>query len=738
MSGLGLSFQSDRFLLLFLVFFFLLAWSYFLYRRSEAPLQRSTKAVLVALRCLAILAVIFALWQPLLSFSDKVTRPAEIAVLVDTSTSMNFSDEVGLPSGGEGLATTRLEVARGVLTEFETAQLPEEAKLSYWTFSDSLNRLRVELDSLNAQGVRTSMGEALVRLKEQRSDENLSAIVILSDGGNNSGIDPLVVASRLGVPVYAVGIGDPQPPLDVAFGEVDFPEVAYSQIPTKVEFTVKLTSPRKGRAPVFLKSGGKLYGRTDLILSQPGEQSGEIEFIPQETGTMFFQVSIPPQEGEKVTKNNYRSFSVEVLKSKLKVLLVSSRPGWEFAFLKRALEEDPKLEIKPVVYGLDGGFLSGSFPATLEALSEYDILICVDPGYRQLSGREEVLKRYLQRGHSILFLLGEDLSSAKASSVMSELLPLDFAPRGGVVKGPFSLCLTTDGSLHPITRLSEDEKTNRDLWREVPPFEFIVPGSLKPREPRAVVLLTCPLAVKPPRELPAVMVGERYGGKTMVVTVFPLWRWDFLPRGFEGGRESYRQFFTNAVRWLATPLDMERMNIYSENRVYSYGEEISILGKFYDESFQPLEAVESRIEIFKENGADKVERLRLNLVEQEPGRYKTTVPSLSPGRYAFSAEAFWRGKKLGQFGGKFEVEAYSLEEQNLAADFELLKRLGELSGGGFFAPGEVDSQFLLLDFEVQTVVKKSEVQLWNQPWLLGLAVICLALEWIIRKRNQLA
>jgi len=180
------------------------------------------------------------------------------------------------------------------------------------------------------------------------------------------------------------------------------------------------------------------------------------------------------------------------------------------------------------------------------------------------------------------------------------------------------------------------------------------------------------------------------------------------------------------------------MNLYSENRVYSYGEEISILGKFYDESFQPLEAVESRIEIFKENGADKVEKLRLNLVEQEPGRYKTIVPSLSPGKYTFSAETFWRGKRLGQFGGKFEVEAYSLEEQSLAADFELLRRLGELSGGGFFAPEEIDSLFPLLDFEVQTVVKKSEVQLWNQPWLLGLAVFCLALEWIIRKRNQLA
>ncbi|KPJ49648.1 MAG: hypothetical protein AMJ41_02565, partial [candidate division Zixibacteria bacterium DG_27] len=524
MPGLDLSFQSDRFLLLFLVLLLLLAWSYFLYRRSEAPLKRSTKTVLVALRCLAILAVIFALWQPLLSFSDKVSRPAEIAVLVDTSSSMNFSDIVGPASGGEGLSKSRLEVAEEVLKELGTVQLPEAAKLQYWTFSDSLRRLRAERLSLSAQGGKTSMGEALVLLRERSLDENLSAVVILSDGGNNSGIDPLVVASRLGVPVYAVGIGDPQPPLDVAFGEVNSPEVAYSQIPAKLEFTVKVTSPRKGRVPVFLKSGGKLYGRTDLTIDQPGEQTGEIEFTPQETGTRFLQVSIPPQKGEKVTENNYRSFSIEVLKSKLKILLVSSRPGWEFAFLQRTLEENTKLDIKPVVYGPDGGFLSGTLPATLEALAEYDILIFIDPGYRQLSGREEVLKRYLQGRHSILFLLGEDLSSAKASSVMSDLLPLDLAPTEEVVKGSFSLSLTPDGFLHPVARLSEDEKTNRDLWREVPPFQFIVPGSLKPREPRAVVLLTCPLAVKPPRELPAVVAGERYGGKTMVVTVFPLWR----------------------------------------------------------------------------------------------------------------------------------------------------------------------------------------------------------------------
>jgi hypothetical protein len=738
MPGLDLDFQSDRFLLFFLILFFLLAWSYFLYRRSEVPLKRSTKTVLVALRCLALLAVVFALWQPLLSFSAKVTRPAKIAVLVDTSTSMNFSDVVGSASGGEDLSKTRLEVAKEVLKKLRAVQLPEAAAFQYWSFSDSLRGLGVELLSLNAQGAKTSMGEVLVRLREQSRDENVRAAVILSDGGSNSGIDPLVVASRLGMPVYAVGIGDPQPPLDLAFGEVDFPEVAYSQIPAKLEFTVKVTSPQKGRMPVFLKSGGKLYGRTDLTIDQPGEQNGEIEFTPQETGTGFFQLSIPPQKGERVSKNNYRSFSIEVLKSKLQILLVTSRPSWEFAFLKRTLEANTKLEVKPVVYGPDGGFFSGSFPSTLEGLAEYDLLIYLDPGDRQLSGKEEVLKGYLEGGHSILFLLGEDLSSAKASSVLGELLPLDFAPRGGVVNGPFSVGLTSDGSLHPVTRLSEDEETNRDLWREVPPFEFIMPAGLKPREPRAVVLLTCPLAVKPPRELPAVVVGERYGGKVMVVTVFPLWRWDFLPYGFEVEKGSYQQFFTNAVRWLATPLEMERMNIYSKDGVYSYGEEISILGKFYDESFQPLEGVESRIEIFKGNGARRVERLRLNLVEQEPGRYQAMVPSLSPGKYTFSTEAFWREKRLGQFQGSFEVEEYSLEEQNLAADFELLKRLGELSGGGFFVPEKIDSLFPLLDFKAQVAVKKSEVQLWNQPWLLGFALICLALEWIIRKRNQLA
>jgi len=402
------------------------------------------------------------------------------------------------------------------------------------------------------------------------------------------------------------------------------------------------------------------------------------------------------------------------------------------------LEANPKLEVKPVVYGTDGGFLLGIFPATLEALAEYDILTYVDPTYRQLSGREEILKRYLQSGGSILFLLGEGFSDTEAASVVSELSPLDFRPGQEVIEGPFSLSLTPDGSLHPITRLSEKEKDNRDRWGEVPPFEFIIPGSLKPGEARAVVLLTCPLAVKPSRELPAVVVGERYRGKTMAVTVFPMWRWDFLPRGFEGVGESYRQFFANVMRWLATPLETERMEVYSESKVYSYGEEISVLGKFYDESFQPLEAVESTIEISKENSSDQAEELILNLIEQEPGRYRVKVPSLSPGEYTFTAQSSWRGQKLGQFKGRFVVEEFSLEEQNLAANLELLKRLGELSAGGFFTSAEVDSLFPLLNFEAEVVIEKSEVQLWNQPWLLGLAVICLALEWIIRKRHQLA
>jgi hypothetical protein len=732
---MSVSFQSENLIILFPVLLFFLFWTHLLYRRTEVPLGRGTRALLIVLRSLALLAVILALLQPLFTFTEEVTKPPEIAVLLDTSASMNFRD----------LPETRLMAARQVLGELGSARLPKDAKLSHWSFSDSLRELRTDLDSLSAGGRRTAMGEALSQLRERRPEGNLSAALIVSDGGSNSGVDPLTAIGRLGVPVYAVGIGDPRPPLDVALGEVNFPEVAYSEIPARVELTVKVTSSTQRRIPVFLKSEGKLLGRADLRFDQAGEQRAEIEFIPQETGSRFFQLSIPPGEGERFTKNNYRSFSVEVLKSKLKILLVSSRPGWEFGFLKRVLEENPKLEVKPVVYGADGTFLTGTFPATTEALGEYEILVYIDPTYRQLQGKEGILKEYLQAGHSVLLLLGEDFCKTRAYSALGDVLPLDFPTGAEVEKGSYSPSLTPDGLAHPVTRLSENDRENRDMWGEVPPFEYIVPGRLvtttssSPGD-RAVALLTCLMETKPRRELPAAVLSERHGGKVMAVTVFPLWRWEFLPHGFGGETESYGSFLANAVRWLATPVGTERVNVYSDRKVYSYGEKISILGKFYDQSFQPLEGVETRIVVSPEGetGSEAVEPLVLNLVEREPGRYEVLVPSLASGRYTLTAEATWRGDELGTFGGRFEVEEFALEEQELAADFELLRRLGELSGGGFYAPDEIDSLLGRLDFESRVVTLKSEKQLWHEPWLLALAVLCLALEWTIRKRNQLS
>src|SRR5207244_9007968 len=68
-------------------------------------------------------------------------------------------------------------------------------------------------------GDSSRLGDAVAATVEEFSGQPLAGIVVLSDGGNNAGEDPVAAAGRAAerrVPVYTVGIGDPTPPRDLS------------------------------------------------------------------------------------------------------------------------------------------------------------------------------------------------------------------------------------------------------------------------------------------------------------------------------------------------------------------------------------------------------------------------------------------------------------------------------------------------------------------------------------------
>jgi len=110
---------------------------------------------------------------------------------------------------------------------------------------------------------------------------------------------------------------------------------------------------------------------------------------------------------------------------------------------------------------------------------------------------------------------------------------------------------------------------------------------------------------------------------------------------------------------------------------------------------------------------------------------------LEPGDYL--AEAFYSssGKILGRARNEFQVEEYSLEDQSLTLNRQLLTQLAELSGGRFYT--STDCQKLIEDLVLKerVVERHKSWEVWNQPGILILAVMLLSLEWYWRRRQQL-
>ncbi len=179
-------------------------------------------SVLVALRWLALAALIVGLAQPRLMRSTTEVKASgiDICVALDLSGSMNTGDYL---LGGRQIS--RFHIARAVLKKFIEGRPNDRIGLVVFAVDAFIaspmtldhdflieNLERLDIGAINSQ--RTAIGDglttALNRLRDVKAKSKI--IVLMTDGGNNSGrVDPIVAAKAaqaLGVKIYTIGLGN--------------------------------------------------------------------------------------------------------------------------------------------------------------------------------------------------------------------------------------------------------------------------------------------------------------------------------------------------------------------------------------------------------------------------------------------------------------------------------------------------------------------------------------------------
>lgn len=678
------------------------------YWRTNPQTPKFTRFILGFLRFLGWTGIIFLLADAVLvSLSKKQVKPS-VVILVDISESMEITDKFG----------SRQDAVQSFIKSPEINTIKSANPVINYTFAESLCPWGME----NYHGKATAIGNALLAIADSSSNIEISSVILVSDGQNNWGVDPLSISATLPFPVFCVGVGDTTPSPDIIVEQVSAPNVAYTGEELPIVAYVQSWYPGEKMVSVELIEGKKTISKQQVSLSGRGQINEiQLRYTPSEDGTKYYTVYVPPIDIEATKENNSRTVAVRVLSSRRKMLIVCDHPSWEVAFFRRTFENDPHMDVNLLI-PRGGDIQLNRIPSDSAKLNEFNIVVLIHAENLLTADAIKALRQYVLSGGAILwFCQGEFTMPASAAELFSEIMPVRVPSRPKFSYGEFTPSLQANAINNPVMKFDGNWE---QILPELPPLNGINVFELNED---AQVLLK-----HPSTGVPVLATRQTRGGRTAIVTSGPLWRWSIVPFGFGKNDKPYRTLITNLVSYLVASERIERVVVNTGKKVYRSGEPVVITASVRDEANHPVSDASVGITVVGENDSFSIE-LQLS----DDGIYKTLLPSLEPGQYRISATANKGGQNIGKSSTDIIVEQFQFEFARTYQDKTLLTELAKLSGGKYLPINSASEIASLLPSTTRTKTQTSEFQLRNSPWILLVVVVSLTMEWILRKRANL-
>ncbi len=279
---------------------------------------------------------------------------------------------------------------------------------------------------LTATGVETRIGDAVQAVLEQERGSPLAGIVVITDGQNNAGAAPIGVvgtAVASGVPIYAVGAGSPDDPINVRVVDLEAPKRVYPGDRFRVTALVQASGLEGRKCSIQLRRRSAGSSSDNLAIEEEVqvELSGgdaivpiNFEVKPREIGAWVYDVKLLPPAQDSNPQDNQLDVEIRVVEPKSTVLIIAGGPTREYQFVRNLLFRDKTVQSH--VYLQTGGpgisqeadKLLTEFPDTQAKLSEYDCVLAFDADWMSLSIQQiEALEKWIaQQAGGLVMILG--------------------------------------------------------------------------------------------------------------------------------------------------------------------------------------------------------------------------------------------------------------------------------------------------------------------------------------------
>jgi uncharacterized membrane protein len=682
------------------------------------------------LACLLLLM----LWHPALSVATLRPQQNIVAVVVDDSASMSQPDEAA--------GATRKAAVEKVLNSGLLNQLKDKFQVRLYKMSDGLQRFD-KLEQLTAKTPATHIGEGLKQVLADAASLPIGAMVVASDGADNSGgvdLETISEIRRQRIPIHTIGFGKEQASKDLEISDVVVPGRALPDSRLSAIVTFHQHGFAGQKAKITVKEGAKIVAQQQVTLKNDGvEQSEPVLFNAGTAGVKSVETSIDILPGEENANNNQLTRLVNVDARKPRILYLEGEPRWEFKFLRRAVEDDRTIDLVSILrttqnkiyrQGInDPDELKDGFPTKVEELFGFDgiILGSVDAPYLT-PGQQTLIRDFVdRRGGGVLFLGGRDSLSdgGYKQSAMAEILPVTLPDRKDTfVRVGANVELTASGRDSLITRLEEDATKNVDRWKKLPyVMNFQDPGQPKP----GAVVLVDALPTSGGR-IP-LLITQNFGrGRTAVFATGGSWRWQMLQPLAD---KSHEMFYQQLLRWLVA--DTPRRVITSTpKQLISDDNHVSLRAQVRDRTYLPASDAKTEAHILGPDGLAELIEMRPDPLES--GVYTADWTTPKPGSYLVEVVSTRGTEELGRDTMTFRREDGVAESFHVEQNRELLQKLSAETGGTYYKPEDAQKLGKDISYSEAGLTVRETRDLWDMPIVFLLLLGMRAAEWLLRRK----
>jgi hypothetical protein len=544
-----------------------------------AALLFFTRSRGAAVRTLALALIAMALANPSFTREDREPLSSVAVVVVDKSPSQNFGDRI-----------EQTEAARAKIVD----QLHRIAGLEVRV---------IEAGQADGETDGTRLFTALNATLGDVPSDRIAGVIMITDGRVH---DVPSDAASLGfsAPVHALitGHSDERDRRVALIAAPRFGIVGQKQT---VTYRVEDQGGDNTTAQVTVRRDGEVVEIRNVPVGIP--QSVTIP-IPH-GGPNIVEIEASPFTGELTQVNNRAVVSIDGVRDKLRVLLVSGEPHAGERTWRNLLKSDPSVDLVHFTIlrppeKQDGTPINElsliAFP-TRELFQQKidDFQLIIFDRY----ARQGVLPiiyfdnitRYVRDGGAVLVAAGPDYASATSiwRTPLDAILPAE--PSGNVTDEAFRPELTELGQRHPVTRGLDGSESKPPHWSEW--FRIVDTRSA-----------TGTTVMQGPEGKPLLVLSHEGEGRVALLLSDHIWLW---ARGFEGGGP-HLDLLRRLSHWLMKEPDLEeealRLTVSGHNLVVRR---------------QTMTDEVSEVTLTSPSGANRT----LKLESTKPGVWESTVPA---------------------------------------------------------------------------------------------------------------